>query len=59
MENFEGIRAGNILRNVANGNSYIVTENYGDGLRAIRTINIGNPSEWEKVEWIFPESEGE
>lgn len=43
------LREGDIVRNKATGNAYIVTGNYGTHVTAVRTIDITNLDEWEII----------
>src|SRR3990167_3630104 len=40
---------GDIIRNKASGNTYIILVNYGDHAIATRSIDIIHPDEWELV----------
>jgi len=49
VEEMKNLKRGDIVKNDGSGNSYVVTANYGDRITAVRTVDITNPSEWQKV----------
>jgi hypothetical protein len=46
------LRVGDIIRGKASGDSYVVTAIYGDRATAVRTMDVTNPAEWERVERV-------
>ena len=51
-DEFEDLRIGDIVRNKASGEGYIITANYGNRITAVRTVDIINPDEWLLVKAI-------
>ncbi|MBN3949384.1 MAG: hypothetical protein HWQ38_24140 [Nostoc sp. NMS7] len=49
-EQFKNLKTGDIVRGVLSSHTYIVTDNYGDHVTAVRTVDLTNPSEWELVQ---------
>ncbi len=53
MENdeFKNLKRGEIVRHkIVKTPTYVVTANYGGRVTAARTVDMTNPSEWEKVD---------
>lgn len=40
---------GDIIRHKGDSGGYIVTANYGDRVTAVRTVDVTNPDEWDKM----------
>ncbi len=43
------LEPGDVIRNKGSSRSYVVLDNYGKRLIAIRTICISNPGEWDLI----------
>ena len=48
-EEFANLQPGDIVRAQASGLSYVVIENFGNRVTAIRTADLTNPVEWDLV----------
>ena len=48
-EEFDNLRVGNIVRHVGSKNACVITSRNSGSFTAVRTINISNPIEWEKI----------
>ena len=46
-QQFKSLKAGDIVRGVFSGQSYVVAANYGDRVTAVRTVDVTNPHEWQ------------
>ena len=45
-ESFQKLEKGDIVQNLGSGNSYVVSESFGDKVVLIRTLIATHPSEW-------------
>lgn len=46
MENFSGLKRGDIVRNLGSGNTYVIDINGGNFCIAVNTVYMSNPLEW-------------
>ena len=46
---FRQLARGDIIRHKLNGESHIVTGNYGNRITAVRTVDMTNPDEWDLI----------
>ena len=49
QDEFRELKRGDTVRHVSSAASYVVDANYGGRVTAMRTIDMTNPSEWERV----------
>ena len=49
-QTFESLQPGTIVQNIGSGNSYVITENFGQYAIAVRTICVQNLNEWKIVD---------
>lgn len=49
MIDISSLKRGDILQNKATGESYIVDWCFNQVATAVRTTNITNPTEWERI----------
>lgn len=54
-DEMRALREGDIVRGKSSGMAFIITGNYGERLTAVRSVDITNPDEWEKVEVEYTE----
>jgi hypothetical protein len=45
----KGLERGDLVRHKSGGDAYVVTSNYGNHVTAVRTVDMTNPTEWDKV----------
>lgn len=48
-EQMKSLHVGDIVRHISRDESYVVTENYGDRVTAVRSMDITNAAEWVLV----------
>lgn len=48
-EQMKELKSGDIVRGKLSGYAFVVTENEGDKIVAVRTMEIYNPNEWDLV----------
>jgi hypothetical protein len=46
-EEFQNLQPGDLVRGTKYGLTYIVTQNHGDRITAVRSVDTSNPSDWE------------
>lgn len=49
LKKISDLESGDIVVGKSSGLSYVVTDNYGDYVIAVRTQHITNPLEWEVI----------
>lgn len=49
-EEFHKLQGGDVVRGLVSGLAFLVTDNFGDRVTAIRTVDIANPLEWVLVQ---------
>lgn len=47
-QEFKKLKRGDVVRHIGLCDSYVVDDNYGGFVIAVRTMCMANPSEWEK-----------
>jgi hypothetical protein len=50
IDEMKDLKPGDLIRHVAGSRAYVVTRNDGGRITAVRTIDVTNPPEWEKVD---------
>lgn len=49
QEQFNKLDVGDLVKNKLNGETFVVTANYGRRVTAVKTADMSNPTEWEIV----------
>jgi hypothetical protein len=49
IENLQDIQIGDILRNKASGNAYVIIEKSESAIIGVRSLQVTNPDEWERI----------
>ena len=48
-EEFHNLQSGDVVRGLVSGLGFLVMDNFGDRVPAVRTVDITNPLEWVLV----------
>lgn len=49
QDDLKNLQVGDLVRHAAFHGVYVVTGNYGGRVTAVRTVDLTNPSEWERA----------
>lgn len=50
MKSFVGLKAGDMVRHVSGGGTFIVMSNYGSRVTAVKSADLTKPNEWVRVD---------